>query len=65
MECHSQWNVTQNGMSLKIECLKMECHSNGMSLEMEFPLKWNVTKNGMSLKWNVTQNEMLLKMECH
>ena len=38
--------VTQNGMSLK-----MECHS-----------KWNVTGNGKSLKmkchskWNVTQN---------
>ena len=47
--------VTQNGMSLK-----MECHS-----------KWNVTQNGMSLKmechskWNVTQNRMTLKMECH
>ena len=34
MECHSKWNVTQNGMSLKVEC-----HS-----------KWNVTQNGMSLK---------------
>ena len=46
MECHSKWNVVQNGMSFK-----MECHS-----------KWNVTENGMSLnlecrpKWNVTQN---------
>ena len=28
---HSKWSVTQNGMSLKIEC-----HS-----------KWNVTQNGM------------------
>ena len=41
--------------------LKMECHSNEMSL------KWNVTYNGMSLKgechskWNVTQNRMSLK----
>ena len=40
MECLPQWNViqdwnvTQNGMTLK-----MECHS-----------KWNVTKNGISLK---------------
>ena len=52
---HSKWNVTQNGMSLK-----MECHS-----------KWNVTQNGVSLKTechsklNVTQNGMLLKMEYH
>jgi hypothetical protein len=29
-----KWNVTQNGMELKLEC----------------HLKWNVTKNGMSLK---------------
>ena len=41
----SKWNVTKNGISLK-----MELHS-----------KWNVTQNGMSLKmgcrfkWNVTQ----------
>ena len=40
MECHSKWNVAQNGMLLKLECqLKIECLST-----------WNVTKNGMSLK---------------
>ena len=31
---HLKWNITQNAISLK-----MECHS-----------KWNVTQNGMSLK---------------
>ena len=49
MKCHSKLNVTQNGMSLK-----MENHS-----------KWNVTQNDMSLNWNVTQNGISLKMECH
>ena len=34
MECHSKWNVTQNGMSFK-----MECHSER-----------NITQNGISLK---------------
>ena len=48
MECHWKWNVIKNGMSLK-----MECHSNVMSL------KWKVTQNGMSLKI-----EFSLKMEC-
>ena len=38
MECHSKWNVTQNGMSLKIEC-----HS-----------KWNVTQKGMSHKKGIS-----------
>ena len=64
--------VTQNGMSLK-----MECHSewnvtqNEMSLKMECHSKWIGTQNGMSikmechLKWNVIQNGMSLKMECH
>ena len=61
MECHSKWNFTQNGMSLKMECHvtknlispKMECHSkmnvtqNGISLKMECHLKWNVTQIGM------------------
>ena len=40
MECHKKWNVTLNGMSLK-----MKCHS-----------KKNVTQNEMSLKLNVTQS---------
>ena len=39
MECQLKWNVTQNGMQLK-----MDGHS-----------KWNVTKNGVSLKMEVTQ----------
>ena len=57
MECHLKWNITQNGMSLKIEC-----HSNGRSHEMECYSQWNVTPNGMPLKmkyhskWNVTQS---------
>ena len=42
MECHSKWNVTQNGMSRK-----MECHS-----------KWNVTQNGMSLKMVISVPKM-------
>ena len=33
MECKSKYNVTQNGMPLKIECNS----------------KWNVTQNEMSL----------------
>ena len=49
MECHSQYNVTQNGMSKKLEC-----HPNGMSFKIE-----------CHSKWNVTQNIMSLKMECH
>ena len=55
---YSTWNVTQNEMSLKMEChsklnvTKMECHSkwnvttqNGMSLKMEYHLKGNDTQN--------------------
>ena len=52
MECHSKWNVTQNGMLLKIKFhSKMEDHSkwtftqNGSSLKMEVHSKWNVTQN--------------------
>ena len=55
MECHSKWNVTQNGKSLKIEC-----HLNGKSLNMEFYSKWNVPQNGMSLKM-----EFHSKIKCH
>ena len=43
------WNVTENGMSLIIEC-----HTN----ELSFNMKWQT-------KWNITQNEMSLKLECH
>ena len=29
MECHSKWNVTQNGMSLQMECrLQWNCNLN-------------------------------------
>ena len=50
MECHSKLNVTENGMSLKMEC---HLNQNGMSLRIEYHLKWNVTQ-----KVNVTQNGM-------
>ena len=49
-----KWKVTQNGVSIKIEC-----HS-----------KWNVTQNEMSLKTEchskliVNQNAMSFKGEC-
>ena len=57
MKCHFKIDVTQNGISLKIEChskwivtekglwnvLKTYCHS-----------KYDVTHNGMSHKKNVT-----------
>ena len=49
MECHSKFNVTQNEMSLNIEC-----YSNEISLKMECHSNWNVTQIGMSLK-----------LECH
>ena len=65
-------SVTQNGMSLKMECRSQwNLTQNGMSLKMECHSKLNDTQNGMSLKmkchskWNVTQNGMSLKMECH
>ena len=50
MKCHSNWNVTQDEMSPKLECqLKIKCHStsnateNKMSLKGEFNLKLNFT----------------------
>ena len=47
---HSKWNVTQIGMSLKLESnSKLECHSI-----------WNITQS-----WNLTQAGMSLKMECN
>ena len=55
MKCHSKWNVTQNGLSLKMEYhSKLNVIQNVISLKMECPSKWNVTqmdvtKNGMSL----------------
>ena len=40
MEYHLKWNVTKTGMSLQNGMsLKMECHSNEISLE------WIVTQN--------------------
>ena len=42
--------VTQNGMSLKMECYsKWNVIKNGISLKMEYHLKWKVTKHGISL----------------
>ena len=49
MECHSQWNVTQKGMSHTKNVTQ-----NGMSLKLECHSKFNITKNGMSLE-----------MKCH
>ena len=66
MECHSKCSVTQNGMSLKVEC-----HSNWNVTHIECLSNLNVTKIVMSLKlechtnWNVTQISVSLKNECH
>ena len=62
MEYYSEFNVTQNRLSLQVKC-----HS-----------KWNDTQSGTSRKrgfhsrWNVPQNELSLKikkkspkLECH
>ena len=38
IEFHSKYGVTENLMSLK-----MECNSNGMSLKVECHSNWNVT----------------------
>ena len=69
---NSKWNVTQNGMSLKMKChSKWNFTHNEMSLKMECHSKWNVTQDGMSHKMechskrNVTKNEMSLKLECY
>ena len=44
MECHSNLNVAQNGLALKIMCyLKLNVTQKEMS-------NWNVTQIGMSLK---------------
>ena len=54
-ECHSNGNITHNGMTIKMECpFEMDCHS-----------KWNAVKNEISLKWIVTQYGMSHKMQCH
>ena len=66
-------NVTQNGLSLKMEChSKLSVSHNKRNFtHIGMSQKWNVTKNGMQLKleyhskWNVTQNRMSPKMECH
>ena len=51
MECHLKVKVTQNGMSLK-----MECYS-----------KWNIPKKKVTLNGTgiITQNKMSFKRECH
>ena len=47
--------VTQNGMSLKMEChSKCDVTQDGMSIIMEFHFNLNATYNGISLQ-----------MECH
>ena len=58
MECHSKWKVTQNGMSLNMECHKNNVIENGISLKME------CHSNVIHSKWNATQNGMSLKIEC-
>ena len=71
-ECHLKlkWNVTENGMSLK-----MEYHSKLNVTQKGSNSKWNVNNNGMSLKKNVnktecqskrnlTPNVMSSRMEC-
>ena len=42
-----RWSVvTQNGMSLKMEChSKCNVTQNGMSLKMNCHLKWNISQN--------------------
>ena len=56
---HSKWNVTQNGVSLKMECnSKLNVTQYGMSLKMECHLKWNALKMECHSKLNVTQNGM-------
>ena len=55
MECHLKWIITQNGISLL-----MECHSKRMPLKMDCHSKLNVAP-----KLNITENVMSLKTECH
>ena len=59
MECHSKWNFTEKWMSLKMVT------QNGMSLKLECHSKYNVTLNKCHSKRNATQNVMSLKMECY
>ena len=77
MECHSKWNLSQHGMSLKLEChsnwnvIQIWCQSNWNVTQIKCHSNINVTQFGKSLKlechsnWNVTQIKMLLKLECH
>ena len=58
MECHSNWNATQIGMSLK-----MEFHSNGMRLKKERHSNLNVTKMECNSKLNVPQIERLYRLK--
>ena len=45
IECHSNWNVTQNGISLKMECHpKLNVNKIGMSVKLECHSNWNVTE---------------------
>ena len=65
-------NVTQIGMSLKLECLlNWNVPEIGRSLKWECHSNWNINKFVITLKlechsnWNVTQIIMSLKLECH
>ena len=57
MDCHSKWNVIQNGMSPK-----MECHSKGNFTKMDCHSKWNITRNKMSLKLESHSNLNVTKI---
>ena len=69
MEWQIKFNVTQNGMSLKMEFhLKQNVTQNVMSLKIKFhSMDLIVNENGISLKkechskCNVTQNKIALK----
>ena len=46
MECHSKWNVTQNGVSIKMEYhSKWKVTHDGILLKMGCHLERNVDKN--------------------
>ena len=55
LKCHSNWNVTQIGISLMLKMsFRYECHSN-----------WNVTQIRISQNFIDRQIGMSLKLEFH
>ena len=56
MECHSKWNVTQNGTLLIWNVPK-----NLMSLKVDYHIKNNVIKNGVLLKIQCQSKDNLTK----